>query len=92
MALEFGKPVEWIENNMSFKEILRWWRYFCERPFGYKFHDLRGALNCAVMAAPYSDECQPLHFWEIYKTPKPEPKPEVLAQKIHDIFGGMMNG
>jgi hypothetical protein len=45
---------------MSHHELIHWWRYYCENPFGYRRNDLREALNCAVVAAPHSKKSLPL--------------------------------
>jgi len=77
---------------MSFTELLQWWRYYCECPFGYKFIDNREALNCAVSAAPYSRESLPLSSFKLYVEPEKVPTTGELVGKLHSIFGGRADG
>jgi len=77
---------------MSTAELLHWWRYYNECPFGYFRDDIRQALNCAVSAAPHSRESLPLSSFLLFPEKEKEPTPEELAEKLHAVFGGMMNG
>jgi len=73
---------------MSTTELLHWWRYYNECPFGYYRNDIREALNCAVIAAPHSRESLPLTSFQLFPDKPKELTPEELTGKIHKIFGG----
>lgn len=77
---------------MSTQELLHWWRYYNESPFGYMREDYRQALNCAVVAAPHTKKSLPLSAFLLVPEEKKEPTPEELAKKVHTIFGGFLNG
>jgi len=77
---------------MSTTELLHWWRYYNECPFGYYRNDIRQALNCAVIAAPHSRESLPLSSFMLIKEPEKPPTNEELSEKLHSLFGGLING
>jgi len=90
--LELGKTIKELHEQISTVELLHWWRYYNEYPFGYYRSDLREALNCAVTAAPHSRKSHPLQSFLLFREPEPEPTTEELTSKLHAIFGGAING
>jgi hypothetical protein len=77
---------------MSHHEIIHWWRYYCENPFGYRRNDLREALNCAVVAAPHSKKSLPLTSFLLVPEEKKKLSNKEISNKLHAILGGAKNG
>ena len=73
-------------------EIMHWFKYYNESPFGYYRSDMREALNCAVFAAPHSKTSFPLSSFMLDAPEKEKPTAEELAEKTIGIFGGMAHG
>lgn len=73
-------------------EIMHWFKYYNESPFGYYRNDMREALNCAVFAAPHSKKSLPLSSFQLMPDKPERPSDEELAAKTNAIFGGMANG
>mgnify|MGYP003787379537 CR=1 FL=1 len=71
-------------------EYLHWFKYYQENPFGYFRSDLRDALNCSILSAPYRKKRIPLTDFMLKQPEKKNPSPSELKDKIVSIFGGMV--
>lgn len=50
LALELGRTVEQLGDELSYTELLDWMDYYCVEPFGERRADLRNALLCSLIA------------------------------------------
>ena len=72
---------------MSTTELLHWYRYYQECPFGYLRDDYRQALNCAVFAAPYSTEDPDISSFLLMRENREPPPLDELVIKVQKMLG-----
>lgn len=95
MALEMGKTIREIltgKPGLNTVEYFCWIKYYNENPFGYYRQDLREALNCKFLLAPYSKS--DLSYRTFLMTPDESYKPNIeeLKFKVQAFFGAYSNG
>lgn len=50
LALELGRTVEQLGDELTYTELLDWLDYYCVEPFGERRADLRNAVLCCLIA------------------------------------------
>lgn len=90
MALELKKTVKEILETMSTTEYLAWINYYNESPFGYHRMELREAMTCSILTAPYRKKDIDIKDFMLIKPYEKLPEQEVLTDKVKSIFFGLM--
>lgn len=73
--------------EISDAELLLWWQYYNEMPFGYYRHEAREAFNCQIITAPHITTKIELGKFMLFKAPEKELTDEQLSAKLIKIFG-----
>lgn len=92
--MQLGKSVSELFDSMGIYEYELWSTYYSECPFGYRREDLREALSCKILLAPYTKSDLPLDGFLLDRrdTKKEEPPVVDLVAKTKAMFRGMSHG